>query len=243
MRLTILGCGDAFGSGGRLNTCFLLEAAGARVLVDCGASAMVSMGRFGVDPAGLDAVILSHLHGDHFGGVPFLLLHQQFAAQRTRPLQIVGPPTTQQRVEDAGAALFGGIDCAWGFDLGFREIEPGAPVAVQGLQVEAFPVAHGNGAPCYGLRIAGDGRTFGFSGDTAWTDTLPAIADGADLFVMECYAFDERQPTHCDYRTLEAHLPELTARRIALTHMSRPMLDRLDEVALETLSDGQVIEL
>jgi ribonuclease BN (tRNA processing enzyme) len=243
MRVTILGCGDAFGSGGRLNTCFLLEAEGARVLVDCGASAMVSMGRFGVDPGSVDAVVLSHLHGDHFGGVPFLLLHQQFSAGRTRPLEIVGPPTTRQRVEAAGEALFGGIDCAWGFELGFREIAPGAPASVQGLQVEPFPVAHGNGAPCYGLRLTAGGRTFAFSGDTAWTETLPAIADGADLFVMECYAFDERQPTHCDYRTLKAHLPELSARRIALTHMSEGMLDRLDEVDLETLYDGKVIDV
>jgi ribonuclease BN (tRNA processing enzyme) len=243
MRLTILGCGDAFGSGGRLNTCFLLEAAGACVLVDCGASALVSMGRYGVDPDGLDAVILSHLHGDHFGGVPFLLLHQQFEARRSRPLEIVGPPGTRERVEAAGAALFGGIDCDWRFELRYREIEPGGPVAVQGLQVEPLPVAHGDGAPCYGLRIAGAGRTFAFSGDTAWTDTLPALADGADLFVMECYAFDERQPTHCDYRTLEARLPELTAKRIALTHMSRAMLDRLDDVALETLHDGKVIDI
>lgn len=242
MRLTILGCGDAFGSGGRFNTCFHLETGDTRVLVDCGASAMIAMNRFGIDPESVDAVILSHLHGDHFGGLPFLLLHQQYEAERTRPLEIVGPPDVQARVEQAGAALFGGIDVDWGFQLTYREIGPGGPIPVAGLSVEALPVVHGSGI-CHGLRI-GDGRKlFAFSGDTTWTDTLPAIAKGADLFVVECHGFDAALPTHNDYRTLEAHLPELDARRICLTHMSNAVLDRFDQIAVETLEDGKVIDL
>ena len=249
MRLTVLGCGDAFGSGGRLNTCFQLDAArpddggDTRLLVDCGASAMISMRRFGTDPDSIDAIAITHLHGDHFAGLPFLLLYLQFEAKRSRPLEIAGPPGTQQRVQDACAALFGGIDCAWRFELTFSEWQEATPTTLAGLQVAPRQVYHGEGITAFGLRVADGHKTFAYSGDTTWVDALPAIADQADLFVVECYAFDRDLPTHTDYQTLRAHLDELTARRIALTHMSTGMLDRLDAVTLETLDDGRVIEL
>jgi ribonuclease BN (tRNA processing enzyme) len=249
MRLTVLGCGDAFGSGGRLNTCFQLDArrrddgADTRLLVDCGASAMVSMHRFGTDPDSVDAIAITHLHGDHFGGLPFLLLYLQFEAKRTRPLEIAGPPGTRQRVKDACDALFGSIDCQWGFDLSFREWAEGEPLSLAGVEVTPRQVYHGEGVTAFGLRLSDAGKTFAYSGDTTWVDALPALAAKADLFVVECYAFDRRLPTHTDYQTLKAHLDELTARRVVLTHMSTCMLARQDKLPLETLEDGRVIEL
>ena len=86
MRLTIVGSGDAFGSGGRLNTCFFLETAKAALLIDCGASALPALKGQGIEPNRIDAIILSHLHGDHFGGLPFLLLDGQFLSRREKPL-------------------------------------------------------------------------------------------------------------------------------------------------------------
>ena len=90
MRLTIIGSGDAFGSGGRFN--FLLETAKGKLLVDCGASSLVALKAQGLDPNEVDAIVLSHLHGDHFGALPFLLLDAQFLTRRERPLLIAGPP-------------------------------------------------------------------------------------------------------------------------------------------------------
>ena len=86
MKIQFLGCGDAFGSGGRLNTCFLVDAADTRFLIDCGATSLVGMNRCGVDPNSIDMILLSHLHGDHFGGVMFMLVHAHSAAKRDRPL-------------------------------------------------------------------------------------------------------------------------------------------------------------
>jgi ribonuclease BN (tRNA processing enzyme) len=82
MRLTIVGSGDAFGSGGRFNTCFRVESVDAAVLIDCGASTMVALGARRMDPNRLDGVIISHLHGDHFGG---LLIDAQHQSRRRRP--------------------------------------------------------------------------------------------------------------------------------------------------------------
>src|SRR5207302_8674683 len=93
-----LGCGDAFGSGGRFQTCFLVRSDTARFLIDCGASSLIAMNRFGVDPAEIDLILLSHLHGDHYGGLPFFLLDAQILRRRTRPLVIAGPPGLRKRL-------------------------------------------------------------------------------------------------------------------------------------------------
>ena len=88
MRLRFLGSGDAFGSGGRFNTCFHLERAGyGNVLIDCGASSMVAIRKFGIDPNRISTVLISHLHGDHFAGLPFFLLDAQLVSRRGRQMR------------------------------------------------------------------------------------------------------------------------------------------------------------
>src|SRR5437763_2124944 len=105
MRLTVIGCGDAFGSGGRFNTCFMIET-GRTFLLDCGASTPVAMRARAIDPNTIDGVVLSHLHGDHFGGLPFLLLDAQLPSRRDRPFVIAGPPGTRERINAALEVFF-----------------------------------------------------------------------------------------------------------------------------------------
>src|SRR5712692_4331632 len=107
MELHFIGAGDAFGSGGRFQTCLRLSGAGDSVLIDCGASSLVALKRAGVDPSEIGWVILSHLHGDHFGGLPFLILDGQFS-RRARPLVVAGPPGVKRRVDAAMEVFFPG---------------------------------------------------------------------------------------------------------------------------------------
>ena len=78
VRLQFLGCGDAFGTGGQMNTCIWVDAPATQFLIDCGASAMISMRKWHKDPAEIDVILVSHLHGDHFGGLPFFLLDARY---------------------------------------------------------------------------------------------------------------------------------------------------------------------
>ena len=111
MTLTVrfLGSGDAFASGGRFQTCILVDDAEHRFLLDCGASSLIAMQRYGVDPDSIDAILLTHLHGDHFGGVPFVILGARTRGRRRRPLVVAGPPGTRERLETLGEALFPGM--------------------------------------------------------------------------------------------------------------------------------------
>jgi len=245
MRLTIIGSGDAFGSGGRFNTCFLIEADGRTILLDCGASSLVALKARNVDLKAIDGVILSHLHGDHFGALPFLLLEYQFHTERDRPLTIAGPPGTRERLNAACEVFFPRSSRnAWRFALEISEITPGVPEELLGFAVNTAEVIHQSGAPSTAVRLSRAGKLLAYSGDTEWTDVLCGIADGADLFVVECYDYSRDVPGHMSFARLKEKRPLLRAKRIMLTHMNTSMLARLEEArgeGFEVAEDGLVV--
>ena len=93
MKLQFVGCGDAFGSGGRFNTCFHLTGARTNLLIDCGASSMITLKRLGIAANDIGTILITHFHADHFGGIPFFMLDAQFFSKRTQPLTIAGADT------------------------------------------------------------------------------------------------------------------------------------------------------
>jgi ribonuclease BN (tRNA processing enzyme) len=246
MRLTIVGCGDAFGSGGRSNTCFVLETAKATLAVDFGASAFPALKKHGIDPNRIDGVVLSHLHGDHFGGLPFFLLDGQFLAQRTKPLLIAGPPGTKARLDSLLEVFFPkSTGSKWKFDWSVKEIPVGTPDKVLEHSIVTAEVIHRSGAPSTALRLSDGTKTFAYSGDTEWTDALLAIARDADLFICECYGAVGTITGHLTWETLKPRLADLAARQMMLTHMNPTMLVKLADVrqsGLQVAEDGMVLE-
>lgn len=244
MTLTLLGTGDAFGSGGRLSSAVLLDLPGFRLLVDCGLTSLTALRRAGVKPSSIDAVLLTHLHGDHFGGVPMLLLDALYNEPRVRPLRVVGPGATRERVFATLDLLFPGVAQKAADQVAVVVDEWRERVAVRVGPAEATPfeVVHGSRAGCYALRIAADGRTLAFSGDTEWTPALGDAARGADLLLCECSSFERALSGHISYTSLLAHANELDAKRIVLTHLGADVLARLDEVTFDTAHDGMVIQ-
>jgi ribonuclease BN (tRNA processing enzyme) len=245
MRLQFVGCGDAFGSGGRFNTCFHVVGRATNFLIDCGASSLVGLRRLQIDREAIDAILITHFHGDHFGGIPFLLLEAQIVSKRTRPLTLAGPRGLAARYAKAMDAAFpSSPQMPTRFALTFLEIEAGSTAAFAGLRVTAFPVVHTEAAgPCLGYRIEVEGRTIAYSGDTEWTDSLIPLGHGADLFICEAYTRNKKVPSHTDLTTLEQHLDAIQPKRLVLTHMGEEMLGQVNEVPFETAFDGMIVEL
>lgn len=254
MTLRFIGSGDAFGSGGRNHTCFLVSTTkGSRFLIDCGASSLGALKRFGVDPNSIDAVLVSHLHGDHFGGLPFFLLDAHLVSKRTRPLQLLGPPGFRKRLHQAQEVFFpASSGIAPKFPLTVLELQQEVPQRVHllstpkeeaDLVVTPYLVEHYSGAPPYALRIECEGRIITYSGDTEWVETLVPAARGADLFITEAYFYDKRVKYHLDYMTLRNRLKDIGAKRVILTHMSAELLARRAEVDLECADDGLTVRL
>jgi ribonuclease BN (tRNA processing enzyme) len=242
MEITFVGSGDAFGSGGRFQTCIRLRAEGHTTLVDCGATSLTAMRAQGVDPAEVQTVVVTHLHGDHFGGLPFLVLDGQFT-RRTAPLTVLGPAGTRDRLHAAMETLYpGSAGTRRRFEVQVVELDgAGGGHRTGPLAVRSWEVDHASGAPALAVRVDVGGRSFGYSGDTAWTPALASAAAGTDVFACEAYTWDRPVRYHLDYRTLREHEDELAADRLVLTHMGPTMLDRLPEAEHLAAADGLVL--
>ena len=241
-RVRFIGSGDSFGDGGRFQTCILVDASGYRFLIDCGATSLVALKRAGIDPGSIDAVLLTHFHGDHCGGVPYLILDGQFT-KRERPLVVAGPPGVRERMTAVfEAALPTSSRTEQRFGLTHVELGEKA-TRIGPLEVIALPVAHLAETVPHGLRVHADDRTVAYTGDSDWCDALPRLADAADLFIAEAYSFEKRIPQHLSHATLLAHRDELRAKRIVLTHAGAETLARHDELAWPLADDGTEIDI
>lgn len=245
MQLQFIGCGDAFGSGGRFNTCFHLVGRGINVLIDCGATSLVALNKQGVDRNAIDVILLTHFHVDHVGGVPPFVLEASHVLKRARPLTIAGPPGLKTRFPELMENAYPGtMSTPLRFPLTLQELEIGKRNIVGAVQVTPSHVLHDDRAgPCLGFRLEAEGKVIAYSGDTEWTDALIALGREADLFVCEAYMRDKPVKSHMVLAALERRLGQIRPKRLILTHMSNDMLARRAELTYETAEDGMIVEV
>ncbi len=225
MQLTIIGCGDAFGSGGRYQSCYLLETSQARLMIDCGATATVGLKRAGVSLSDIDAVLISHCHGDHFAGLPFLLLGQLLRPGTHALPHFFGPVGFRDRVNALTDCLYPDLrDKVLVPDGTFSELFPAQPAKWKGLTITPFKVEHVPGIPSLAFRIEDAGRVFAFSGDSGWCPGVIDAGKQADLYLIECSTYATPLSMHLDYVTLASKLDEISAKKYVLTHLGEDML-------------------
>lgn len=245
MQVTFVGCGDAFGSGGRFNTCFHVKTPSMCFLIDCGASSMIALKKQCIDPNEIDAILFTHFHGDHFGGLPYFMLDAQFFSKRKTPLTLAGPEGLEEWFVRVMETTFPGSSSTKPkFDLRFLELSPGETTPINLLEVKTARVKHGPPhGPFHAYRVALDGKTLAYTGDTEWVDDLIDIGRDADLLIAEAYFYDKKIPLHLDLATLQEKLPLIGPKRLILTHMSEEMIARIGTLPFETAEDGLVIDL
>ena len=237
LRVTFIGSGSAFADGGRSHACIHVTAPGVSLLLDCGGSSLPAIRRE-VDAEAIDAIAISHLHGDHFGGIPYVVMEQHFAG-RTAPLVIGGPRALGDRLRSLESALYPDF---------FRKTKIGFPVSeivlganeteFGGALVSALPVKHVAESDPHGLRVRVGDKIIAYSGDAIWSDDLARVAKGADLFICDATFFDRDDPSHISYRTLMSHRDALDCKRIVLTHLGAETLARIGELELDHAVDG-----
>ena len=236
-----VGSGDSFGSGGRFQTCILVDGPASRFAIDFGASSLIALAQQGIEHNSIDAILLTHLHGDHCGGVPFLLVDAMLAAKRTRPLTIAGPRDLRSRMDAIREALFPGSHVMTPrFPLEWVEMEPGRPHPVLDLVVTPQPARHTRETNPTALRVEVGGKVVAYTGDTEWTDDVAKAAAGADLLIAECYFHDKPVPWHLNYPAIAA-VRAAGARRLILTHLSQEMLAHASSIPDECAHDGLVV--
>jgi ribonuclease BN (tRNA processing enzyme) len=244
MKLHVLGCGDAFGNGGRNQSGYLVEAGDILFLLDCGPTTLLAMKRAGFDSRRLDAIILSHLHGDHFGGIPFLFIEYLYLKPRDNPLTIAGPPGTEERVRQLYRVMYGSGKTEVEIPpVSFVVLQPEQPQRVAAIDVWPFRVPHQTHDISLGLKVTYRGKQILFSGDSAWTDAFIQHANGVDLFLCECSFFNEQPGMHVNYCALAANLARLNCKKLVLTHLGEDMLARRHELSTTIAEDGMVLEV
>jgi ribonuclease BN (tRNA processing enzyme) len=241
-RITVLGCGDAFGSGGRYTTSFLVERNEQVFLIDCGAASLIRLKQLDLDLSRIDQIFITHFHGDHYGGLPFLLLSNKIEFGGTIGLTIYGPPGIKAQLRILQEALYPGTgEVLDELPLDFVEYNQDRQSA-QGCYFQALPVTHAPPSNPHGLRFEWTDRAIAFSGDTEWDDHLISLSSGTDLFITECNNQNTESPGHLSLQTLIQKQKLLNSKQIFLSHMGTDMLAaKVNPEVFKKLEDGMEI--
>ena len=239
-----IGTSDAFGAGGRRQSAILLRGGSGGVLLDCGATTGSGLSALGLQRDEIDAIVVSHFHGDHFGGVPLLILAARYEDRRKHALRIAGPRGIEARVRGLADSMGHPIrDSELTFPLIFEELPTGRELELGPARVRSFETRHSPDSMPHGLVIERDGRSIAYSGDTGWFDELPGCVAGADIFICECTYRSFDFEYHLNYDLLASNRERFDCGRMVLTHFGSEMVDRQADAAFEAADDGLTLRL
>ncbi len=243
--VTVLGAGDAFASRGRFQSGYVLAGGGTVVLLEAGPAVLTALKRCEIAPADIDYVLISHLHGDHFAGLPFLMLEYLYESPRRRMLTIAGPRHLEQRTRAMFKSMYPRMDTSpIERKLRYVVLEPGREMRLGPMRVASARTPHTRPDVSLALRVTLAGKSVAFSGDTGWTDELLTLSAGADLFLCECtYYESDHLDFHLNYPHLAKNRGRFTAKRMVLTHLGREVLDHAPEIKMEMATDLMKISL
>jgi ribonuclease BN (tRNA processing enzyme) len=244
LQVTVLGSADAFCNGPNLNAAYLFESPRSTFLLDCGPTILFATKNQGIDTARIDFVIISHFHGDHYAGLPFLLLEYMYERPRTRPLLILGPAGIEDRVRSLFHLLYRDVGSKpLPFELHFRELVPEQRTAVADVEILPVRVPHQDDETALAVQLEAGGARVLYSGDTPWMDRFLDLASGVDLFLCECTGYDDSLGRHIDFTTLQPLLGRIACRRLVLMHLGREMRARAAALGVECATEGLVIRV
>jgi len=242
--VVFVGTSDAFGAGGRRQSAVFVRGERGGMLLDCGATTNTGLSALEIARDEVDVLLVSHFHGDHFGGIPGFLYAALYADRRRHPLEIVGPPELEARIHALANAMGHPIgNREWSFPIRYREIRPGASLQAGPATIRAFATAHQLEAHPQGYRISLGGDSIAYSGDTGWFEALPSAIAGSGLFICECTLERASLDFHLSLEELREHRDDLDCGRLILTHLGETMIGLRGQVELETADDGLAIKL
>lgn len=242
--VVLIGTSDAFGSGGRRQSAYLVRAPSGGVLLDCGQTTGTGLAALGISRDEIDVILVSHFHADHFGGIPLFLLAAEYQDDRRKPIRIVGPPTIETRVRRVAMALGHGIENhEWSFPIHFQEIPAGAAMELGPVRARAFETLHSPDSCPHGLIVEAGPHRIAYSGDTGWFDELPREVAGCDLFLCECTQVNHSFEYHLSLEELADQRPRFDVGNLILTHLGDEMRTLTDYLGFDIADDGRVVKL
>ncbi len=251
MRMIFIGVGEAFDEHFPNTSLLALPDSynADAVLLDCGftaASAFFRHAPASLHADGLSVVYLTHLHGDHFFGLPWLL-HRLGEDGRTRTLEILGPEGVRETIPRAYDLAYPGSFARLPFPLGFVEVTPDSDILLDRWRFRFAPSLHSQ--PNLSVRLERGGSVLYYSGDGAQGPDSATLAHGADLLVQESYFLekDEDPDGASGHGSAEGSIElarKAGAERLALVHVARSVRhgrrEELERLA-ESVKDLEVL--
>lgn len=238
MRIIFLGVGEAFDEH-LANTSLLAlpdSLDSDAVLLDCGftaAAAFFLHAPAGLRADGLSAIAITHLHGDHFLGLPWLL-HRLGEDGRTTRLTILGPDGSSNAVPAAYELAYPGSYAKLPFPIDYMQAAPGGQIVLDQWRLHFATSRHSQ--PNLAIRLEREGKALCYSGDGAPTQESAALAQGADLLAQESYFLDigsdpDGVTGHGSVERSIELARQAGARRLAMVHIARSVRHgRYDEI-------------
>ncbi|HIJ69395.1 MAG TPA: ribonuclease Z [Deltaproteobacteria bacterium] len=221
MKIKFIGVGEAFDEDFS-NTSIWVQAADglnkSSILLDCGFTAPPSFWKSCQDPDDLDAIWISHFHGDHFFGLPALLA-RFWEMKRRKPLVILGQRAIDKIALQTLELAYSSLQDRFAYDLRFQTVEPGEVVQAGGMTWRS--AVNGHPQRDLAVHIETGGKSLFYSGDGLATDETLRLARGADLVIHEAYRLDTDTPGHGNVMNCIDFARRAKARSLALVHIER----------------------
>ncbi len=242
--VVFIGTSDAFGAGGRRQSAVFARGERGGMLFDCGGTTNTGLADLGLSRDEIDVILISHFHGDHFGGIPAFLYAALYTDHRKHALEIVGPPEIEARVHALADAMGHHLaDREWSFPIHYREIHAGETISAGPAELQAFATQHQPEANPQGYRVRLGREQIAYSGDTGWFDGLPRHVAESDLFICECTLHRAELDFHLSLEEMREHRDDLDCGRLILTHLGDEMSRERGQIEIETADDGMAVKL
>lgn len=225
MKITFLGTGEACDIS-RRNTSILIENDKQHHLLDCGFSS--PLGYFAGEPdTPLTTIWISHFHGDHFFGLPQLLVYMYLQKREEQLIILSGMTDCSEKIYSALELAYPGVWDKLLFPLHFLQVKPGEPLQCNGLTWDSAPVSHSQ--PAFAVKIASPERSLYYGGDGNPTVEAVKLMKGCDLVIHEAFSLTPEKPAHSSVEECLLLADELDIPQLALLHINRRSRRRLRE--------------
>ena len=216
MKLICLGINGPFPAAEGATSGYLVTSGDTRLMLDMGSGTLAALTGL-MPPEGLTAVLLSHWHFDHCSDMmPLIYRMESLLASGVQPLAVYGPADGCSPVRHA-------LEDSPGFHL--HTVAPGDRLTLDGVEVLVGPARHP--VPAVGYRLAAEGRSLCYTGDTNEVDGLDDFARGTTLLLADGLfpeAVWTAQKPHLSARRAALLAREAGAQRLMITHL-HPSID------------------
>ncbi len=218
MKITFLGVGEACDQQ-FVNTSVLITAANScQLMLDCGFSIPHRYFSLFDDPEKPDAVWISHFHGDHFFGMPLLLL-RLWEMGRTKPLTIISQHGVEEKIISLMDTAYKGFSRKLQYPLEFKELEPGEKIQFKNLTMQAAQTVHSERN--LGLLVEENDKKIYYSGDGRPSEQAIKLINNCDLIIHESFKMVDDIPNHGSIESNLKLLKQTNSRQLALVHLER----------------------